>query len=295
MSTVAVVAHEAKTLGGGLDELRAVLAHAGVDPRLWYEVPKSKLAPARVREALDEGAEIVFVWGGDGMVQRCSDVLAGSGASLAVLPAGTANLLATELDIPDDLEAAVEVGLHGRRRALDVGTLNDERFTVMAGTGFDAWMIEDTSKSFKRRVGKAAYLWNGAKHLREARQCVEVRVDGTDWFEGPASCVLAANVGTVLGGVTAFPDAEPDDGVLELGVVTADGAVEWSRVLMRMVVGRAERSPLARTTAGREIDVRLHHKQPYELDGSDRGKSRHLRIGVEPGALTVCVPTGASR
>mgnify|MGYP000034054683 CR=1 FL=1 len=77
MSSVAVVAHSGKTLGGGLDELRSVLAHAGVDTPLWYEVPKSKKAPARVRKAIDKGADLVFVWGGDGMVQRCIDTLAG--------------------------------------------------------------------------------------------------------------------------------------------------------------------------------------------------------------------------
>ncbi|MDP9286358.1 MAG: diacylglycerol kinase family lipid kinase, partial [Actinomycetota bacterium] len=92
---VAVVAHSGKTLGGGLPELRRVLAAEGVDEPLWCEVPKSSKAPAQVRRALDEGAELVFAWGGDGMVQRCVDVLAGSTVSLAIIPAGTANLFAT--------------------------------------------------------------------------------------------------------------------------------------------------------------------------------------------------------
>lgn len=290
MSSVAVVAHSGKTLGGGLDELRSVLAHAGVDSPLWYEVPKSKKAPARVRKAIEKGADLVFVWGGDGMVQRCIDTLAGSGATLAILPAGTANLLATELAIPVDVAAAVDVGLHGRRRPLDLGTVNGEHFAVMAGTGFDARMIGATSKSFKRKAGKAAYLWTGAKHLRAAATPVRIKVDGVDWFEGDASCVIAANVGTILGGVTAFPDAEPDDGVLEVGVVTAEGALAWSRVLARMAIGRPEGSPLARTTSGRKIDVRLAEKQLYELDGGDRTTTKKLKIRVEHHAIQVCVP-----
>ncbi|TWH69886.1 diacylglycerol/lipid kinase family protein [Micromonospora olivasterospora] len=100
---VAVVAHRKKTLGGGLDELRATLVDAGVDDLLWYEVPKSRKAPKKVRKALERGAGLVFVWGGDGMVQRCADALAGSGVPMAILPAGTANLFATNLGVPADL------------------------------------------------------------------------------------------------------------------------------------------------------------------------------------------------
>ena len=70
---VAVVAHQQKVLGGGLPELRRQLASAGIDDPAWFEVPKSKKAPKRVRQAIDEGAELLLVWGGDGMVQRCID------------------------------------------------------------------------------------------------------------------------------------------------------------------------------------------------------------------------------
>lgn len=290
MSTVAVIAHSGKTLGGGLDALRASLAHAGVDQPLWYEVPKSKKAPARVEKALAKGADLLFVWGGDGMVQRSIDAAAGSGAAIAIVPAGTANLLATELGIPQDIDEAVAVGLHGRRRPLDLGTVNGEHFAVMAGTGFDARMIKDADKALKRKVGKAAYLWTGAKHLRTTTTRARIRVDGADWFDGPASCVLAANVGTILGGIEAFPDAEPDDGVLEVGVVTAEGAVAWGRVLARMATGRPEASPLTRTTAGRKIIVRLDDAQPWELDGGDRPKEKKLKIRVEHHAIEVCVP-----
>ena len=166
MSVVAVVAHTGKTIGGGLVELRRLLEAEGVTDPLWYEVPKSRKAPKRVKRALDEGAELVFVWGGDGMVQRCADVLAGSEATMAILPAGTANLFASNLGIPTDLEEAVEVGLYGAKRKLDVGRMNGERFCVMAGAGFDARMIRDADGGLKDRVGRAAYVWTGAKNLR---------------------------------------------------------------------------------------------------------------------------------
>ena len=115
MPTIAVVAHADKSFGGGLPELRKVLAEAGFADPLWYEVAKSRKAPKYARRAAAEGAGLIMVWGGDGTVQRCIDAVAGTGAVIAILPAGTANLLATNLGVPsDDVSAAVRVGLHGR-------------------------------------------------------------------------------------------------------------------------------------------------------------------------------------
>ena len=72
-------------------------------------MPKSRLAPKRVEAALEDGAELVLAWGGDGMVQRCIDVLAGTGVPLAIVPAGTANLFASSLDVPQDIQKAVQI------------------------------------------------------------------------------------------------------------------------------------------------------------------------------------------
>ena len=113
---VAVVAHAEKALGDGLPALRRALAAEGIDDPLWYEVPKAKKAPEQVRRALDEGAELVFAWGGDGTVRRCVGELAGEDARLAVLPAGTANLFATNLGIPAGHRAGGG-GRAARRRA----------------------------------------------------------------------------------------------------------------------------------------------------------------------------------
>jgi len=286
---VAVVAHAEKRLGGGLPELRRVLEAAGVDEPLWYEVPKAKRASEQVQRALDEGADVVFAWGGDGTVRRCIDVLAGSPASLAVLPAGTANQFATNLGIPEDIEGAVDVGLRGDRRILDVGRFEKERFAVMAGAGFDAAMIRDADE-LKERIGRAAYLWSGSRNLREDGFGAEIAVDGTDWYEGSATCILLGNLGDIFGGVDVFPDARPDDGMLELGIVTAEGLLQWTRTLARTAVGDPNRSPFVRTTKAKTVKVRLDRKVRYELDGGDRSKVKSFSVKVEPGALSVCVP-----
>jgi diacylglycerol kinase family enzyme len=182
------------------------------------------------------------------------------------------------------------VGLYGARRVIDVGVLNNERFTVMAGAGFDANMMREADGGLKDRFGRLAYVWTGVRATGMATRKVKIKVDGASWFTGRASCILLGNMGTLAGGLTAFPDASPDDGKLEVGVVTAEGALQWARLLGRLATGHADRSPLARMTRGRQVDIRFDRATAYELDGGARKAKRRLRAKIEPGALTVCVP-----
>src|SRR5262249_39626669 len=129
------------------------------------------------------------------MVQRCAHEAAGSGVPLAIIPAGTANVLASNLGIPKDLEAAAAIGLDGARRMLDLGIVNGEHFAVMAGAGLDAAMIRDADAGLKDRIGRAAYIVTGAKNLRTNSVRAHITVDGDDFYDGEVSCVLAGNVG----------------------------------------------------------------------------------------------------
>ncbi len=290
MKKIAVIAHAGKTIGGGLEELRSTLARAGVDDPIWSEVPKSKYAPERVKRALDEGAELVFVWGGDGMVQRSIDELAGSGATLAIIPAGTANLFASSLDIPSEIEQAVEIGLKGRDRVLDVGKLNGERFAVMAGAGLDAHMIREADGGLKDRFGRLAYIWTASKNLRAEPFKAKIDINDELWYKGNASCVLLGNVGSLFGGIEAFDNAEPDDGLLEVGVTNAEGLGQWARTVARTAVGSTSKSPFVQVTKAKKIRIELDRKIAYELDGGDRDPAKVLKAKVEPGAITVRVP-----
>jgi YegS/Rv2252/BmrU family lipid kinase len=290
MTRVAVIAHAGKTLDGGLPALRRALARRGIEKPEWHEVPKSRKATKQLEKAIGNGAELVFVWGGDGMVQRCVDVLAGTDVTMAVVPAGTANLFASNLGIPKDIDQAVDAGLVGARRRLDVGRLNGEAFAVMAGAGFDARMIADAGRTLKDHVGRLAYVWTGARNLRRKPFKAKVTIDGSEWFHGAASCILVGNVGKLFAGVEAFEGARPDDGMLDVGLITADGAVDWARTIARATLGSPERSPFVQTTRASSVKVRLDHKVPFELDGGERGKVRKLDVEVEPCAIEVCVP-----
>ena len=196
---VAIVAHAGKTFGGGLVELRRVLEEEGIADPLWAEVPKSRKAPKQVKRALKDGAELLFVWGGDGTVQQCLDTVAGrSEVPVAIVPAGTANLFATNLGIPQDIRRAVAIGLRGERRSLDVGRFNGERFGVMAGAGFDAAMIHDADGGLKDRLGRVAYVWTASKNLRAKPFKAKISVDGVSWYNDKASCILVGERRTAV-------------------------------------------------------------------------------------------------
>jgi diacylglycerol kinase (ATP) len=291
---LAVVAHAGKTLEGGLPQLRRTLADAGVTEPIWAEVPKSKRAPAAVGQALEEGAELILAWGGDGMVRRCVNALEGSEVPLAVVPAGTSNLFATNLGIERDIGEAVQVALLGERRRLDVGRFEGERFAVMAGAGFDAVMIKSADE-LKGRLGLGAYVLGGATKLNTPSFEAKIKIDGSRWYKGPATCILIGNMGELFGGIEVFPDAAPDDSRLDIGVLTSEGPAQLVRAATRTAIGSADSSPFVRITHGRKVRVKLDRKVPYELDGGDRTKVKSFKVDIEPGAITVCVPRAGQK
>jgi diacylglycerol kinase (ATP) len=291
VTSIAVLAHSEKTLEGGLTALRKVLSSYGFDDPPWVEVTKAKRISKQARRLREEGADVLFVWGGDGSVQRALDALAGSGAEVAILPAGTANLFATNLGIPKDLDGAVRVGLHGARRTIDLGKTNGEHFGVMSGAGLDALMIRDADAGgLKDRIGSLAYVFSGAKNLPRSQVRMRIKVDGKPWFDGRAGCVLVGNLGEVIGGINVFPEARPDDGMLDIGVITADSGLDWLRTVSRSVIGDPAKSPFIQMTSGASFDIRTSAPLLYELDGSERSTTERIKTKVKPKAITVCVP-----
>lgn len=103
------------------------------------------------------------------------------------------------------------------------------------------------------------------------------------------------NVGKVLGGLEVFRGPRPDDGRLELGVVTARNQVEWARTLGRLALGSPERSPFVTITSGKDFRIRFARELPCELDGGARPAVKELRIKAEPSSITACVPAAADK
>jgi YegS/Rv2252/BmrU family lipid kinase len=294
---IGVVAHAGKTFGGGLEELRSALADIGHADPPWYEVPKSKKAPKAIRSLVeDDGVDRVLVWGGDGTVRRAINTIVGDEleASIGILPAGTANLLAGNLDIPSDLRAAVDIAVHGDPRPIDVGQMNGTYFAVMAGAGFDALMIRDAEEGLlKERFGKAGYVIAGIRNRDVSPAVATIEVDGELWYHGDASSVLIANVGTILGGLTAFPDASPVDGRLDVGVVSARSTSEWLRLMASATLRRADASSLTEVVTARELTISFDRTLPWEVDGGDRKRTATFEVRCVPNAIRICQPANA--
>jgi YegS/Rv2252/BmrU family lipid kinase len=276
----------------GLDELRdtisATLAGAGWPAPLWFETTPEDPGAGQARRAVAEGAEVVFVSGGDGTVRSCVEGLAGTEAALAVLPAGTGNLLATNLGLPDDPAEGVRVAVERGRHLLDVGEVDGQAFAVMAGMGFDAKLLEDASTTLKARIGSLAYVLSALKHLRDRPMRVEIRVDDGPPLRRRARTVVVGNVGRLQGGVRLLADAEPDNGQLDVAILAPRHLAHWA-ALAWGVLRRHEHVPRMEVRRGSRITVTSDRDQPCQLDGDVIEPRRTLDVTVRPAALWLCV------
>ena len=248
------------------------------------------------RRAVADGAGLVLSAGGDGTLMAVARALAHSEVPLGVLPMGTGNLLARNLDLPLGLEAALDVALDGRSRRLDLGMLSTtadgdpEGFAVMAGVGFDAAMMADAPVGLKSVVGWAAYAVSGVRHLRDRPLTVELRVDGLAPLHRSARCVVVGNVGTLQAGLRLMPDARPDDGLLDVVVLSPLRLRDWVRVVVRLAARHPGDDRDVERFQGRRVEVRTQGPHPLQLDGDHVGTTDLLLVHVDPGALLVRVP-----
>ena len=258
---------------------------------LWLETTPEDPGQGLTAKAVAEGVDLVMAEGGDGTVMACVTGLAGTDVPLAVLPGGTGNLLATNFDIPADLEGAVAVALHGDRVRLDVAATDDDRFVVMGGVGFDAAMLRDADPRLKERLGAVAYVLSGFKHLRRRATRFRIGLDDRPPIERTGQGVLVGNLGRLQGGLPVMPDARPDDGLLDVAVLQTRTVLDWLTLAWRVVARRPRKDPQLELFTARRVEIDCDTPQPVERDGDPLDTPRdHLVIEVVPGALTLCVP-----
>jgi YegS/Rv2252/BmrU family lipid kinase len=290
---VAVVFNPA-TGGGDAEsrerDTRQALEGAGLEV-LWLETTKEDPGRGQTAKAVAEGVDLVVAQGGDGTVMACVTGLAGTEVPLAVLPGGTGNLLATNFDIPSDLEGAVEVALDGERVRLDVAALDDDRFVVMGGIGFDAAMLRDADPKLKEHLGAVAYVLSGFRNLRRRATRFRLRLDDRPPLERTGQGVLIGNLGRLQGGLPVMPDARPDDGLLDVAVLRTRTVGDWLALAARVLLRRRRKDPQLELFTARRVEIDCDRPQPVERDGDPLDTPRdHLVIEIVPGALTLCVP-----
>jgi diacylglycerol kinase family enzyme len=281
------------------DEFRRIVDEAltgqGFDDSLWLETTEDDAGYTMAKRAIEEAVDLVVVAGGDGTVRVVCAELAHTAIPVAVLPAGTGNLLARNLGIPLDLGTALSRLLDGRDHRIDSvrvdgDQLDTDLFVVMAGLGLDAAIIGDAPDQLKKHVGWAAYVVSTLKNLNHPFVRVEIVIDDQPPVVRRARTVVIGNVGTLQANIPLLPDALPDDGLIDAVVLAPRRLSHWPRLALSLVLKSMQEGRNIERYRGKRIQVTAARTVRRQLDGDTIEDGRTLRAEVEPDALVVRVP-----
>ncbi len=295
---------------------------------LWLETTVEDPGVGQTREAVAAGADLVIAVGGDGTVRAVAEALAGTGVPMGLMPLGTGNLLARNLDIPlNDPIAAMGVAIDGEDKPIDVGWLKvvkwesqmdddiaeaaddmpddtdhprDHVFLVIAGLGFDAQMVADADDDLKAKMGWMAYFVAGARHLNGRRLRLRVRLDDKPTETVRVRSMLIGNCGKLPGGITLLPDAVIDDGELDVAMIdTRGGIAGWAQLFGEVALqGVGVRNDLPAKigridhTRARRVRLAAGAPEAVQVDGDVVGRATEVEARVDRQALVVRVPAG---
>ena len=274
----------------------SMATEAGWSPPSWLYTTIEDPGTGMAESAAVAGADLVLVCGGDGTVREVCAELAGTGIPIGIIPAGTGNLLARNLDIPLFLRAAVDIALTGQDRAIDMvrvsgdGVPDGTHFMVMAGMGFDAAIMEGVNEEFKAKVGWIAYVLSALKSLMFPAVRAEISVDGGEFTSHRARTIVVGNVGYLQAGMPLLPDAAIDDGLLDVVLLHPRRFLSWFPLAFRVLAKRPRTDELVNRMTGRTIVVRAGADTPRQLDGDPLGAGKELRMTCLHGRVLVRVP-----
>lgn len=314
---IAVIVNPTKVDMAGLrDAVAAAEAEADWAPSLWLETSLDDPGQGLAREAVAARVTAVLTAGGDGTVRAVAEGLLESGIPMVLLPAGTGNLLARNLGLTlGRVATSVQTAVTGVDHAIDVGiaelTRDDGRvethaFVVMVGIGLDAKMIAATNPELKRRVGWLAYVEAVARIVRDVDAVrLHYTLDGSPERSTTIHTLLIGNCGSLPGGMLILPDAQIDDGLLDVVAMRPRNLWGWMRVsyalvwengvLQKSKVGKrilaADKSVRAlRYFQGRNMTLAFERPEEFEIDGEEMGLVTRLDVRVAPASLVVRMP-----
>jgi diacylglycerol kinase (ATP) len=286
---VAAIVSGASRLGA--DAVSASLKrHLGPSVGLRVHAVSSSDEATTAARAAAGNTDTVIAVGGDGTVADVATGIFRTGVALGIVPAGSTNITARSLGIPEDPENAL--ALFGDRplfRSIDVGRSGDRSFLHIAGAGFDAALFNFANPDWKRRVGWVAYVPAAAAALALPASEVRVITDETE-IVARSSLVLVANGGSAIAPwFRIYPGILVDDGLLDVLVFTSSAPLEIAAVIWRAALQSLDRSPHVAWTRARTVRIEATPPLPVEMDGDPRGETPRA-FHVAPGGLEVVVP-----
>lgn len=263
----------------------------GVD--LTYQFSRSaEDGVEKVHRAVEEGVDTVLAVGGDGMVNSIGGALVGSDVAFGVLPTGSGNGFARHFGIPMSVDKAARELARGERTRIDVGTANGHPFLITCSMAWDAAIVRSFEKSPVR--GILPYVFAGAYELMGyVPQPFEVTFDEGEPVHWKDPLVFTvANLTQFGGGAIVARDACPDDGLLELVVLTQRDAPRLIGDLPLLLSGSPNEIPYVTTRKFSRLHVHRKHPAPIQVDGELVEGWADVTVEVLPRALTVLVPPG---
>jgi len=257
---------------------------AGWNEPAWHFTTVEDSGTGQAEKAAVDGADLVIVCGGDGTVREVCAELAGTGIPVGIVPAGTGNLLARNLDLPLFIRAAIDIALTGQDRAIDLVEVHGDglektHFMVMAGMGFDAAIMEGVNEDIKKKVGWLAYVLSALKSLMFPSTKVEISIDGGEWTKHRARTIVVGNVGYLQAGMPLLPDAAIDDGKLDVVLLNPKKFLSWIPLAVRVITKQPRTDETINRMTGRTVSIRAGVDTPRQLDGDSIGPGRELGMG----------------
>ena len=253
------------------------------------------------RKAVEDGAEVVAVYGGDGTVMEVAAGLLGTDVPMLILGGGTGNLVASELRLPTQLEKGCEL-VCGERyftKRIDVGMMGEQPFLLRIGCGIEVGVVQEATRELKDQFGKLAYVWAGIKQLQETPEAkYQIVLDGKEIIEASGVACVVANAGTVgVGRLTLAPSVDVCDGKLDVfllkranieGIVQLAGKMTGLDRLIGDEVFDLDASQMVTQWAVETVEIRTNPVLDIQVDGDVIAKTPQT-IRVLPSALRVVV------
>lgn len=254
---------------------------------------------AAAADAVRGRASIVVLAGGDGTLRDAAGALAGSSVPVGLVPCGTGNLYAASVGVPRRIDRALATLTSGTPRPLDLGEVRLERgdaaaevvpFAVACGTGFDARVMEATTREAKRRYGVAAYFLAAGGLLAHLRpRPTAITVDGRRTEIESVVVLVASAGGGIPGGLGPRLPVAADDGLLHVFVLPRGGIAGGVRGALELLLASEAgetASGAGIRLVGRAVRVEVDPPAPVEVDG-DPFPPATLDAHIRPGALSV--------
>jgi YegS/Rv2252/BmrU family lipid kinase len=276
---------------GRLQTTLARLRSLGSVPEVWATARRGE-AEALAQAAVERGYDLVVAAGGDGTVNEVVNGLIGSGLPLALLPLGTANVLATEIGLDLAPDALAETILHGMPVDVCLGRIRgadgaERLFTTVAGAGADAHAVASVDLVGKRLLGTGAYYAEMVRQLLVFPfPNYRITVDGTTY---DAASVVVANGRYYAGQYVLAPDADLTEPSFQVCLFERGGRLAALRYVMALQLDRLVEEPDYRIVTGCEVRIEGPKGDPVQADG-DIVAGLPVDIEILPGALRLSMP-----